>query len=72
MHGNKIGHIHASDNFGREDSHLPIGAGTVEFDRILKELKGTGYNDTLTVEVFSRDRDYLGISRDKVRELWEP
>jgi sugar phosphate isomerase/epimerase len=69
--GSRIGHIHAGDNFGKEDNHLPIGAGTVDFSKILEELKGTGYDDTLTLEVFSRDRDYLRISRDKIRELWE-
>lgn len=65
MFPDRIGHIHASDNFGTEDSHLPIGAGTVDFPRITAALKAIGYNDTVTLEVFSRDRDYVRISRDK-------
>ena len=67
----RIDHIHASDNFGREDNHLPIGAGTVDFHRIVKALKGIEYNDTVTFEVFSRDKDYLTMSRDKFAAMWE-
>jgi sugar phosphate isomerase/epimerase len=69
--GNRIGHIHANDNFGKEDNHLPVGAGFIDFRQVLKELKSTGYDGTMTVEVFSRDRDYLSMSRDKLRQLWE-
>jgi sugar phosphate isomerase/epimerase len=65
MFPDRIGHIHASDNFGKEDSHLPIGAGSVGFPAIAKALRGIGYNDTVTLEVFSRDRDYVKISREK-------
>ncbi len=32
-YGYRIGHIHANDNFGKEDNHLPIGAGIIDFDR---------------------------------------
>ena len=61
----RIGHIHANDNLGNEDSHLPIGTGTIDFQGIIRALKGIGYDGTVTLEVFSRDRDYLRISRDK-------
>jgi sugar phosphate isomerase/epimerase len=67
----RIDHIHASDNFGREDNHLPIGAGTVDFHRIVKALRGIDYNDTVTFEVFSRDKEYLTISRNKFAAMWE-
>jgi sugar phosphate isomerase/epimerase len=71
LYGYRIGHVHACDNFGREDSHLPIGAGLIDFERILVELKDTQYDDTLTLEVFSKDRDYVKISRDKMKKMWE-
>ena len=61
----RIAHIHANDNFGKEDNHLPLGTGTVDFSKIGKALKGIEYNETVTFEVFSRDRDYLKISREK-------
>jgi len=66
----RLAHVHISDNYGREDNHLPIGAGMIYFGRIFKELKMIGYDDTMTLEVFSRDRDYLKISRDKTAQLW--
>jgi sugar phosphate isomerase/epimerase len=67
--GDRIEHVHASDNFGLEDNHLPVGAGTVEFPKILRALKKTGYDKTITLEVFSRDSDYLRISREKLVRL---
>ena len=66
----RIGHIHASDNFGREDDHLPIGAGSTDFPKVVRALKGIGYNDTITLEIFSRDRDYLRISREKLSGMF--
>lgn len=70
-YGNRIGHIHANDNFGKEDNHLPIGAGIIDFEKIIKALKRISYDDTLTLEVFSKDRDYLRISREKIKKMWE-
>lgn len=61
----RLAHVHASDNFGKDDNHLPIGAGSIDFPLIIKALKASGYDDTVTLEIFSRDRDYLGISREK-------
>jgi sugar phosphate isomerase/epimerase len=71
LYGYRIGHVHAGDNFGKEDSHLPIGAGLIDFQKILRELKEAQYDDTITLEVFSKDRDYLRISRDKLKQMWE-
>ena len=65
----RIGHIHANDNFGREDIHLPIGAGTIDFRSIARALRSIEYNETVTLEVFSIDRDYLRISRDKLASI---
>lgn len=70
-YGYRINHVHANDNFGKEDNHLPIGAGIIDFEKILRELKQSSYDDTITLEVFSRDKDYLKISKEKVRRMWE-
>jgi len=70
-YGYRIGHVHANDNFGKEDSHLPIGAGIIDFEKILKEIKETQYDETITLEVFSKDRDYLKISKEKIKYIWE-
>jgi sugar phosphate isomerase/epimerase len=66
----RIEHIHVSDNFGRSDDHLPVGTGTVDFPKIIKAIKGMGYDKTITLEVFSRDRDYLKLSREKLVDLF--
>ncbi len=66
----RIGHVHVSDNFGKQDNHLPIGAGIIDFPRIVKALKRIGYDDTITFEVFARDRDYLRISREKLSAMF--
>jgi sugar phosphate isomerase/epimerase len=42
----------------------------IYFTRILKELKMIDYDDTITIEVFSRDRDYLKMSLDKIKKMW--
>lgn len=70
MFPERIGHLHVSDNFGKEDQHLPIGAGIIDFSPVVKALQENGYNDTVTIEVFSRDKDYLKISRKKIEEMF--
>src|SRR4030042_6587820 len=71
LYGYRMGHVHANDNFGKEDSHLPIGAGIIDFEKILKELKESQYDETITLEVFSKDRDYLKISKEKIKKIWK-
>ena len=66
----RIYHVHANDNLGKSDDHLPIGAGIIDFPEVVKGLKGIGYDETITLEVFSRDRDYLKLSRDKLAAMF--
>jgi len=70
MFPDRIGHLHVSDNFGKEDQHLPIGAGIIDFPKVVKAIKGIDYDDTITLEVFSRDRDYLKMSKKKMEEMF--
>jgi len=65
----RIYHVHMHDNLGKDDNHLPIGAGNIEFPKIVKALKEIGYDETITLEVFSKDRDYLRLSRDKLANM---
>lgn len=68
----RLAHVHLSDNFGgREDLHLPLGAGAIDWRNIVSMLKSSGYDGTITLEVFSPDRRFLLLSRDKLREIWE-
>ncbi len=67
----RIGHVHVGDNNGQEDEHLPVGAGRVDVSGGLAAIKASGYDSTVTLEVFSPDRDYLAMSLKKVRAIWE-
>jgi len=65
----KLGHVHLSDNLGLWDDHLPLGAGRVDYKTPIRELKNRNYDGTITLEIFSQDRDYLLISKRKLEEL---
>jgi sugar phosphate isomerase/epimerase len=68
----RLEHVHLSDNrAGTADLHLPLGAGLVPWSRIISALKNSGYDGTITLEVFSRDKRYLLASREKLLELWD-
>lgn len=66
----RVAHLHVSDNSGKRDDHLPVGTGTIDFPGIVKALKGIDYDATVTFEVFSRDQDYLKISRQKFSAMF--
>ena len=68
--GPRIGHLHVSDNFGERDDHIPLGAGKIDFLKIVTALKQTGYDDTVTLEIFSEDRRKLRKSRDRLDRLY--
>ena len=65
----RIGHVHLSDNFGKRDDHLPIGEGTIDFDSVAKALKDCGYDDTITLEIFSEDRRKLQASKEDFKAM---
>ena len=64
----KLKHVHLHDNFGTHDLHLPIGAGTINWIQIVKELKRY-YDGTITLEIFC-SRDYVLLAKNKLEELW--
>jgi len=66
----KLKHVHLSDNKGSEDLHLPMGTGNIDWKKILKILKKY-YQGTITLEVFSKDKDYALLSKEKLRRLWK-
>ena len=70
--GDRLRHVHLHDNKGGgADLHLPLGVGTVDFVRHIRALKASGYDGTITLEVFSPDKHYLAYSRDVLRRLWD-
>jgi len=52
----RVLHIHVSDNKGKKDDHLPIGQGNIDFQEITRSLINIGYNDTVTLEIFTENR----------------
>jgi sugar phosphate isomerase/epimerase len=67
----RMPHVHLSDNRGRSDDHMPPGAGRIEWPTAIRLIKQAGYDDTITLEVFTPDRDYVLLSAKKVREWWD-
>lgn len=69
--GHRLAHVHLSDNTGgTEDRHLPLGAGNIDFKQTVRWLKGAGYDGTVTLEIFSREREYLRVSRRLWLKWW--
>lgn len=50
-----VRHVHLHDNLGgvgvKDDLHLPLGQGIVDFEGIFNELIKSGYNRTVTLEL---------------------
>jgi len=65
-----VQHVHLHDNRGgngvRDDLHLPVGDGVVDFQGILETLVAKGYDGTFTLEL---KKEELPASVEKVRSL---
>ena len=71
-YGARLRHLHLHDNKGgAQDLHLPLGAGTLDVAHQIQTVRATGYDGTITLEVFSEDKHYLTYSRDLLRTIWE-
>lgn len=71
--GHKLLHVHLSENDGTADQHLPLGAAprsSTDWPQHIKKLKATGYDGTITLEVFAPQKEYLLLSRDLLRHWW--
>jgi sugar phosphate isomerase/epimerase len=72
--GSKLAHVHLSDNDGTSDQHLPLGStprSTTDWPQHIRTLKSSGYDGTVTLEVFAPERDHLLLSRDLLRKWWD-
>lgn len=69
--GDRLTHVHVHDNNGgRDDAHLPLGAGSIDWQQAVLDLKGVGWDGTVTLEVFTDVAPYLVTSIDLWRRLW--
>jgi sugar phosphate isomerase/epimerase len=64
--GERLAHVHVSDNLGGDDLHLPLGAGSVEWPAVVRSLKAVGWDGAVTLEIHSGTAQHLESSR----ELW--
>ncbi|MFW6058762.1 MAG: sugar phosphate isomerase/epimerase family protein [Phycisphaeraceae bacterium] len=70
--GDRLRHVHLHDNKGgAADLHLPLGTGTVDYCAAVRALKASGYDATITLEVFSPESHHLVYSRDALRRAWD-
>ncbi|MBN2407827.1 MAG: sugar phosphate isomerase/epimerase [Elusimicrobia bacterium] len=67
--GKRIVHAHFSDNFGNRDDHLPLGCGTINWKDMVGILRKHGYDETITLEIFSQDRRYLLLSKKYLEDI---
>lgn len=71
-YGKRLRHVHLHDNKGGyADLHLPLGTGLVDYPFHVRTLQDLGYDGTITLEVFSPDREFLAMSARLLREAWE-
>lgn len=64
-HAGLVSHLHIHDARWRGDSHISLGEGDVDWDRVGADLDG--FDGTVTVEVFAEDRVYVERSAEVFR-----
>ena len=67
----RIIHLHLSDNKGNDDDHLPLGAGVIDWEWVARTLKQYNYDGSVTLEVFTQNREYLITSFNLWRDIWK-
>jgi sugar phosphate isomerase/epimerase len=72
--GGRLMHVHLSENDGSRDQHLPLGTiprSHIDWPARIARLKASGYDSTISLEVFAPERAYLLQSRDLLRRWWD-
>jgi sugar phosphate isomerase/epimerase len=81
--GNKILHCHMHDNHGKQDEHLPVGKGIINYRKVVKWLREIDYGNTITFEVFTtnakvvtnevnmKNKLQAKKSMEKIKKFWE-
>jgi sugar phosphate isomerase/epimerase len=67
----RLAHVHVHDNLGAgDDLHLPLGAGTIDWPGTVRALRAAGWDGTVTLEVFSPEREHARTSARLWRTWW--
>lgn len=67
-HADRVSHVHANDARGPQDEHVPTGSGTMDFTAAFEPLVESGWDGTVSLEVYTFDFDYLALSARKLDE----
>ncbi len=59
--GDRIGHIHVSDNNGRMDEHLRLGEGSIDWEETMAAVKASPFNGWVVVESFKGVEESLQL-----------
>ena len=51
-HGDRIGHVHVSDNQGEKDDHLKIGSGSIDWEEVMEALRESHFDGWVTIESY--------------------
>jgi sugar phosphate isomerase/epimerase len=67
--GDRLAHVHMHDNHGKQDEHLPLGMGKIDFRKVVRFLKEINYDKTITFEVFTSHADAVR-SKESFKKQW--
>jgi sugar phosphate isomerase/epimerase len=73
--GDRLEHVHANDNHGRFDDHLPPGEGSIDWRRIRETLEGVGFDGWIVLELSCPAGPlsaYVGDAMRQARSLLGP
>ncbi|QLC35135.1 sugar phosphate isomerase/epimerase (plasmid) [Halarchaeum sp. CBA1220] len=63
-HGERVSHLHVHDVRGRGDTHMPLGAGEIDYGIVGEHC--AGFDGTAAVEVFSDDAALLADTAERI------
>ena len=66
--GERFSHLHMHDARKRGDTHLPMGAGEIDYSPLATRL--ADYSGTIAIEVFTDDEPLLADTADRINQLF--
>ena len=64
--GDKISHIHVSDNHGQLDEHLQLGEGLIDWEKTIKDIKKASYHGWIVIESLKAIDESLSLLKGLV------
>jgi sugar phosphate isomerase/epimerase len=61
--GERLIHVHACDNRGTYDDHLPPGMGVIDWGSVVESLRGVGYQGWVILELACFESGGEGLIR---------